>query len=243
MTTVPDGQRDRSSGLHAPRNADLLLPYLAPYGAYVVIATVAAGIAHTADYALRIAVTALLLAILWKKYQPIAGSGSRLTSGLAGAGMGLIGVLLWIALLLPFQDPREGVQFTAAEFALRLAAATLVVPLAEELLFRGYLLGLVTQWQDARRRGIPDPLGVALDKRSVHEMAPGTWTGLGVVISSLAFALGHSPQQWLAAFGYGLLMSILWIWRGDLIAPIAAHAVTNLVLYTFVFFTGNWGLW
>jgi membrane protease YdiL (CAAX protease family) len=64
-----------------------------------------------------------------------------------------------------------------------------------------------------------------------------------VVVSSVAFALGHAPAQWLAASAYGLLMAGLWIVRRDLVAPITAHATTNLVLYLYVYVSGNWGLW
>lgn len=233
--------RDGQPG--GPPNADLLLPYLIPYGAYVGIATLATDLGRVPDYALRIVITGLLLMVLWKRYQPVLGPRSVLGSVVVGAGVGLVGVLVWIALLLPFQDPSAGSPFTAPAFALRLAAAILVVPLMEELLFRGYILGVVTQWQEARRSGAIDPLGVTLDKRSVHDLAPGAWTGAAVVLSSMAFALGHAPAQWLAAFGYGLLMAGLWILRRDLIAPITAHAVTNLVLYLYIFLSGSWGLW
>lgn len=243
MPASPESTSRMPATRGGPPNADLLLPYLLPYGAYVAIATAAGALGRVPDYALRIVVTATLLALLWKRFQPIAGPQSTVGSIGLGAGVGLVGVLLWIALLLPFHDAREGAPFTALEFTFRMAAAALVVPLAEELLFRGYLLGLVAQWQGARRSGASKPLGVALDKRSVHEVEPGTWTGLAVVLSSAAFALGHAPEQWLAAFGYGLLMAGLWILRRDLIAPITAHAVTNLVLYLYVFYSGSWGLW
>jgi membrane protease YdiL (CAAX protease family) len=128
-------------------------------------------------------------------------------------------------------------------FVFRVAAATLVVPLAEELLCRGYILGLVTQWWQARRAGSRAPFVEAFDKRSLHQLAPGAWTGVAVVVSALAFASGHAPAQWLAALAYGVLMASLWIVRGDLLAPITAHAVTNGVLYLYVFATGSWWLW
>jgi membrane protease YdiL (CAAX protease family) len=78
---------------------------------------------------------------------------------------------------------------------------------------------------------------------SIRTLAGGAWTALAVLASSAAFALGHAPVHWPAAFAYGLLMAALWIVRRDLIAPIAAHAATNLVLYVYVFLTGSWGLW
>jgi CAAX prenyl protease-like protein len=227
----------------APPNADLLLPYLLPYGAYVAIAALASDLGRVPDYAIRIVATAALLIYLRKRFQPIAGPRPVAGSVLVGAVAGLLGVLLWIALVLPFQDATAGEAFGAPAFALRVAAATLVVPLAEELLFRGYLLGLVTQWQQARRDGAADAVSVALDRRSVQRIEPGAWTALAVLVSSAAFALGHSTAQWAAAFAYGLLMAGLWILRRDLVAPITAHAVTNLALYLYVFRTGSWGLW
>ena len=62
-------------------------------------------------------------------------------------------------------------------------------------------------------------------------------------MSVIAFAVGHPPAQWLAAFAYGLIMAGLWIVRRDLLTPIVAHAVTNLALYIYVFKTQSWGLW
>lgn len=227
----------------APRNIDLLRPYLLPYIAYVGVATLASDLARELDYTIRIVLTAGLLIFLWKRYQPIAGPKSVSGSVLVGAAAGLVGVVLWIGLLLPFQDASEGTAFTLPAFALRLAAATLIVPLIEELLFRGYILGLVTQWQAARAAGVKQPFGAALDKQSVHEITPGAWTWVAVAISSVVFAAGHAPIQWPAAIAYGVLMSMLWIARRDLIAPITAHAVTNFVLYIYVYTTGSWGLW
>jgi hypothetical protein len=228
---------------NGPANADLLLPYLLPYAAYVGIATLAGGLGRVPDYALRILATGLLLAFLWKRYQPIRGPRPVWGSVAVGAAAGVAGVLVWIALVLPFHSASEGTPFTAPEFVLRLAAATLLVPFVEEILFRGYVLGVVTQWQEARRAGATQPLSVALDERSVGAVTPGAWTGLAVLLSSGAFALGHAPGHWLAAFAYGLLMAGLWITRRDLVAPITAHAVTNLLLYLYVFSTGSWGLW
>jgi uncharacterized protein len=161
---------------------------------------------------------------------------------LVGCAAGVIGVFLWIALLLPFQDAHAGEPFELSALLLRIAAAALVVPFAEELLCRGYILGVITQWQEARRTG-KNALDVVLDERSIHDIAPGACTWLAALLSSAAFAVGHGSTQWLAAFAYGLLMAGLWRLRGDLLTPIVAHGVTNLVLYVYVFQTGKWGLW
>ena len=109
-----------------------------------------------------------------------------------------------------------GDAYGARAFALRLAAATLIVPFAEELLCRGYILGLFTQWQQEKRSGKAS-FGDVIDSRSIHELPPGAWS-------------------WL-------IMAGLWIVRRDLLTPIVAHAVTNLALYIYVFKTQSWGLW
>ncbi len=228
--------------LSANRNRDLLLPYLAPYGAYVLIGSLAGGLGHELDYALRIVATGATLWWFRSRYRRLTGPGSWSVSVLVGIVGGLAATLIWVATLLPFQDASAGEAFSFSAFLLRVAAATLVVPFVEELLCRGFILGLVTQWQEARRTG-GNALDEVLDNRSVNELRPGAWTPLAVVISSAAFAVGHAPPQMLAAFVFGVLMAALWIIRRDLLTPIVAHAVTNLALYLYVFETGSWGLW
>ena len=61
--------------------------------------------------------------------------------------------------------------------------------------------------------------------------------------SSVLFALGHAPHEWVAAVAYGLLMAGLWILRKDLLSCVVAHAVTNLALGVYVQYTGRWELW
>ncbi len=123
-----------------------------------------------------------------------------------------------------------------------MASATLP-PLFEELMMRGWVLGVVVQWDHARRAGVEAPFSEALERRSILELRPGEWTPLAVGVSSVVFALGHTPEQWLAGVGYGLLMAWLWIVRQDLLSCIAAHAVTNTALAFYVRASGNWGLW
>jgi membrane protease YdiL (CAAX protease family) len=63
------------------------------------------------------------------------------------------------------------------------------------------------------------------------------------VISSLAFAAGHAPGEWVAATAYGLLMAGLWVWRRDLLSCVVAHSVTNVTLALWVWKTGQWSVW
>ena len=224
-------------------NSELLLPYFAPYAAYVLIANLSESIPRELDYALRIVVTGALLLFFRKRYQPVRGPKSVGGSVLTGIVAGTIGVLLWIALLLPFTDAEAGEPVTLSSFVLRVIAAMTVVAFAEELLCRGYILGVLTQWQKARNAGVKQAFTRTLDHESVQAITPGAATLLAVVISSAAFAAGHAPPQWLAAWGYGAFMAGLWVLRKDLITPITAHAVTNLVLYIYIWRSGSWGLW
>ncbi len=236
--TIPETTTTRE-----PANGVLLLPYFGPYAAYVLIANFGSSLPRTIDYAIRIIVTAALLWYFRKRYQPLRGPLRVSTSVLFGIAAGLAGVVLWILLLLPFRADATGESFTSGAFLMRIVAAATVVPLAEELLCRGYILGAITQWQEARRSGSKQAVADALDRKSVRSITPGAATALAVILSSVAFAAGHTPAQWLAAFGYGVAMAMLWIVRRDLITPIVAHAVTNVVLYAYIWRTNSWWLW
>ena len=90
------------------------------------------------------------------------------------------------------------------------------------------------------RAGSKDPLGDALHDRSIRDVAPGAWTPAALAISTIAFAAGHAPGEWLAASAYGLLMAGLWIWRKDLLSCVVAHGVTNATLALWVLQSGQW---
>ena len=108
---------------------------------------------------------------------------------------------------------------------------------------RGFLFRFALQWHRAWQNRVGEPLHTALDERSVNEVEPGAWPWPAVLLSMLAFTSGHAPHEWPAAMAYGLLMTLLWIHRQDLISCVTAHAVTNISLALFVFFTGSWHYW
>jgi len=232
-----------SSGL---TNRDLLMPYFAPYFAYVGIASMLGDfISIELNYFLRIIVVTPLLFWAWKWYVPISVDGQRIISISWGVAAGLAGCLLWCLLLAPFIDKAGagGEPWSIKGFFLRLFAATVLVPLFEEIAIRGYVLRLALQWDQGRKRKVAEPLSEALDKSSIFDVKNGEWTVLAVLISSVAFTLGHNSVEWVAAFAYSLLISWLWIRRGDLLSCIVAHGTTNLTLALFVFNTGRWGFW
>ncbi len=163
-------------------------------------------------------------------------------SCLVGLGAGTLGLGLWIVLLLPFSGT-AGPTWSAESTLARAIASGFIVPIFEELVMRGYILRVAFQWDQARVAGADDPLGEALDRRSINDVAPGSWTALAIAISTLAFMAGHDFAAWPAAVAYGLLMSGLWVLRKDLLSCIIAHGTTNLLLAGFVYETGHTGLW
>lgn len=127
------------------------------------------------------------------------GGGSALESALAALGPGERGA--WIAI--------------------RLLGACLVLPVLEELAFRGFLL----PWLIA-----PD-LGA---------LPPRTWTWPAVLVSSLAFGAIH--EQWLLGTAAGIAFAAARVWRGRLGDAIVAHVACNVGVSIAVL-AGRWGLW
>jgi membrane protease YdiL (CAAX protease family) len=225
-------------------NRDLLLPYCLPYLAYVGIASMGSRLSHEANYLLKIGIVPLLLVWAWKWYPPLTGPKNRWASMLWGTLFGVVGLLIWCLLMVPFIDITGGKPWNTTAFFLRLFSATLIVPVFEEMLMRGYILKAAFQWDMNRKEmGIRDALDKTLEQDSIDQVAPGAWSMAAVVISTLAFTVGHLMVEWPAAIAYGVLMSFLWAFRKDLVSCMVAHGVTNLGLAAYVYSTGHWGFW
>jgi membrane protease YdiL (CAAX protease family) len=225
------------------KNGDLVLPYFLPYGVFVVIELLPAGLlTQEWRYFIQIILTAIALFWQWKHFIPLRGPKAPSVSILVGILAGILGAILWALLLRPFVDP-AGKPYSSCAFALRMAAAGLLVPIFEELLTRGFLLRAAVQWDNLRKKGVDDALGKVLNSCSIAEVQPGQITTLAIIISTVGFAAGHTMAEWPAAIVYGLLMVALWVTRKDLLSCIIAHGTTNIALGLFAKATGQWGLW
>jgi uncharacterized protein len=159
---------------------------------------------------------------------------------LPSVGLGLAIFVLWIApdALIPgwrslwvFQNavtghvansipPRE---LTSVMLVLRLARASLIVPVIEELFWRGWL----PRWlQDSRFNRVP----------------LGEYTRFAFWATAVLFAAEHGPF-----WEVGLMSGIVYNWwmrrtrsLGDLMI---AHAATNLALAVYVIVTERWMFW
>jgi CAAX prenyl protease-like protein len=102
-------------------------------------------------------------------------------------------------------------------------AATVTVPIAEELAFRGFLY---------RRLLSPDFENVSLRHFS--------W--IAMLIASLAFGLLHG-DRWFVGFLAGASYTIVLIRRGSMGDAVVAHATTNALLAVDVLAFHHWHLW
>ncbi len=225
-------------------NRELLIPYGVPYFAYVGIASLAQGrIPAEINYLLKIIIVPLLLVWAWKWYAPLTGPKKISGSIFYGIVFGIAGLAVWCLLLAPFIDI-PGEPWARSDFFLRLFAASLIVPVFEELFIRGYIFRVALQWDINRRKKITaSPFNETLDHNTINDVAPGAWSMAAIGISTLAFTAGHMPFEWPAAVAYSILISILWILRKDLLSCIIAHGITNFTLGLYVYFTGQWGFW
>jgi hypothetical protein len=160
---------------------------------------------------------------------------------LASIGVGLGVFVLWVApdLLVPswrahwlFQNSITGqlktsippTELAPLMLALRTARAALLVPVIEELFWRGWLV----RWLQ--------------DSSNFERVAVGVFTPFAFWATALLFAAEHGPF-WEVGLLCGIIYN-LWLWRtrslGDLIV---VHATTNLALSLYVIATQRWTYW
>lgn len=108
----------------------------------------------------------------------------------------------------------------------RFARSTLIVPLIEELCWRGWLM----RYAIAGHRPFTSvPFGT-------H-----SWKAFG--ITTLAVTLIHQPADWAAAFLWGSLVYALAILTRSLRACIVMHAAGNLLLGLYILLSRQYGYW
>jgi membrane protease YdiL (CAAX protease family) len=227
-----------------PSNYSLLFAYVLPYFAYVLSLMLLPESVVPKPWKYGLATLAGLAGIAWswRWYAPLRGPRPIAGSVLAGIVGGIAGTALWVAIKAPFYEA-GGEPWEPAAFWMRVLASGTVVAVFEEMLFRGLVLRGAVVWDRLRRAGAKDPLGEMLHDHGPDDVEPGAWTPWALAISSVAFAAGHQPGEWLAAAAYGLLMAGLWIWRRDLLSCVVAHGVTNVTLALWVRQSGQWAAW
>lgn len=110
--------------------------------------------------------------------------------------------------------------------SLRFFRAVVVVALVEEILWRGFLMRFVCDWEGDYWK---QPFGRP------------SW--LSYVIVTGLFMLGHGKIDYAGAFIYGSLTYLLCIWSKNLGSCVVMHATANLLMGIYAMSYGKFGLW
>ena len=215
-----------------------VLSRVVPFAAYMLFLVVEGNIDSVLPefdprllYPVKVAAVALLLWYYRAQYRELFAKPDLKWVGLVSPVLGALVFVLWINLDAGWLDLGGGTGFAPLddagairwELALpRLAGATLVVPLMEELFWRSFL----QRW---------------IDKHDFLALEPARMSLRAILVSSVLFGFEHT--LWFAGILAGLAYAWLYRASGNLWAPIAAHAVTNFMLGVWVLVTGNWSFW
>lgn len=221
-----------------------LLPYVLPFILFMAGTSVESrgwlDVGYEAWYLLKILAVSASLVHFRRSYPSFskAGLGLAFIAGFAGC-------VVWIALaklqaatpgiqaLLDLiqqgnraaYDPFAGEGATASRIAfvaVRMIGLAVVVPIMEEIFWRGFLARYL----------------ISEDFRSVPQ---GKFTLFSFAIVTLAFTAVH--PEILAALVWGAAINLLYRKTANLWACVAMHSVTNLLLGIYILATGEWQLW
>jgi CAAX prenyl protease-like protein len=121
---------------------------------------------------------------------------------------------------------RDHPMWQATTVIMRFVRLVIVVPIVEEIFWRGYLMRAV-QSESGDFQRVP--------------FGRHSWPAFA--ITTLGFMLVHDKMDWLGALGFGSLMYLLAVRTKSLAACVVMHAVANLLLGIYVMATKQWGFW
>ena len=219
---------------HSPATARSV-PF-ALYIAFLVLAPLVQKILPGWDsrwfYAVQIGAVMVALAVFSRSYVELfAGVAVRARDWALAISVGVVVFIAWINLDLPWATLGETQGFAPtrgdgtlnwALVAVRIFGAAAVVPIMEELFWRSFIL----RW---------------IDRSDFLRLAPAMVSLRALLISSLLFGVEH--DLWFAGLLAGLAYAWLYVRSGSLWPPIAAHALTNLLLGLWVVQTNHWKFW
>ena len=204
-----------------PLRSDWLAARIVPFVGFMLVSTLVAALFAEPElgYPVKTVALAGLVALFWPALQgrDWAPSWAALAGGvLVGIGWvvtaptdTLDGFVL--GQLLANLAPALLVLWIIA----RVAGTVLLVPLIEELFFRGYVLA-------------------RLDRGGLG------WRIVALAVSSGLFGLMHG--RWLEAAGAGLVFGALMLWRGRLADAVWSHAIANAIVAAAALMRGDWSL-
>jgi CAAX prenyl protease-like protein len=171
-----------------------------------------------------------LLLWFWREYEFRAARQAGFT-----LAVGLIVFALWISpqAFLGFAPRLDG--FNPENFSgqpvsywstvvFRFLRLVVVVPLVEEIFWRGFLL---RYFVNEKFCAVP----------------VGSFSWLSFAIVTVGFGFAHARADWISALIAGALYNCVAYRTKSLMSCVLAHAVTNLLLGLWIMKTGQWGFW
>jgi CAAX prenyl protease-like protein len=200
-------------------------------------------------YPAQTMVVAVVLALGWQHYQfrPFKGFGLAVVAGILGIVLWCLPALAWQKLTdaghtvpewaewFGFAERKDGFDpsffqgepfWYPAALVMRFVRLVILVPLVEEIFWRGFLMRyLVADGEDFRK--VPF----------------GTHTWLSFAIVTAGVVIAHQPSDYLGALIWGSLVYFVAVRTKSLAACVVMHAVANLLLGIYVVSTKQWGFW
>jgi len=222
-----------------------LAAYVTPFAAFMLGLALVSGVQTMAPaenaplwlaqpiywvYPLQTIVCAVLLAWFWKHYE----WGVR-WHAMVGVAAGLLVLVIWVSPQWVFGvEPRTGGfdpdTFTGSPalwwstVALRFLRLVIVVPLLEEIFWRGFLLRY-------------------LIKEPFTKVSFGEFSWFSFVAVTALFGMAHWGPDFIPAIITGVIYNLIAVKTKSLACCVIAHAVTNLGLGIYIMQTGQWGFW
>jgi CAAX prenyl protease-like protein len=224
-----------------PSSRSKLVAYILPFGLFIILLALSGPIKMLGDsfwlqspeywlFPLQTFICAGVLIWYWRQYD-----FHGLKRVLFTLAIGLLVFVLWISpqAFFGFGARTEG--FNPETFAgqpaaywstvlLRFLRLVIVVPLVEEIFWRGFLLRYFID-----------------DKFDTVPFGAFSWLSFAVV--TVGFTFAHSSADWVAAAVTGALYNFVAYRTKSLASCVLAHAVTNLLLGVWIMNTKQWGFW
>ncbi len=106
----------------------------------------------------------------------------------------------------------------------RFLRLVIVVPLMEEVFWRGFLLRFLID-------------------ENFERIQFGTFSWFSFVVVTLVFGFSHSADDWIAACLTGAIYNGVAYRTKSLLSCVLTHALTNLLLGIWIISTKQWGFW
>jgi len=181
-------------------------------------------------YPLQTVVCAGVILMYWGEYHL-----ARPRAAWLAVAIGVLAYAIWVAPQVVFHDvPRlDGFDpdlfarnraIYCAVLGMRFVRLILVVPVLEELFWRGFLLRYLV---NERFETVPF----------------GTYARMANIVVAVGFMFEHAAADYPAALATGLLYNLVAFRTRSLSSCIVAHAVTNALLGVYILMTRQWGFW